>query len=151
MGIGVSVSEETATVVPDIEYIDISIAEPTVMVSVVDERVDISVEQNEVVLSVENDRIDVSVSEEIVQVIVSEASDTPVVAEEDEVYDIEVDTSVPNTTYVGQALPGTPAASPAWRIKRITETSGGSSVDWADGAAAFIHSWNDHLTLTYGP
>jgi hypothetical protein len=151
MTIGVSVSEETATVVPDIQYVDIYIVEPSIAVSVVDERVDISVEQTEVVLSVENDRIDVSVSEEVVQVIISEGTDAPVIAEEDEVYDIEVDTSVTNTTYVGQAVPGTPAAAAAWRIKRITETSTGSSVDWADGAAAFIHSWDDHLTLTYGP
>lgn len=73
------------------------------------------------------------------------------VTEEDEVYDIEVDTSVPNVTYVGQALPGTSSSVASWRIKKITETSTGSSVDWANGSAEFVHKWDDHLTLTYGP
>lgn len=151
MAVGVSISEETATVVPDIEYVGISITEPTVTVAVVDERVDISVIENEVVVSIENDKIDVSVNEEVVQVIIAEGNESVIVSEEDEVYDIEVDTSVPGITYVGQALPGTPASASAWRIKRITDSGTGSSVDWAEGTAQFTFSWNDHLTLTYGP
>lgn len=70
---------------------------------------------------------------------------------EEEVYDIEIDTSVAGVTYVGQALPGTATSSPLWRIKKITETVGGSSVDWASGGADFIHVWDNHLALTYGP
>lgn len=150
MAIGVSISEETATVVPDIEFIDISIAEPTVQVAVVDEVVNVSVTTDEVNVSVINDKINVAPVERAVTVVIAESSSDTVVQEE-ELYDIEIDTSVPNVTYVGQALPGTSAASAAWRIKRITETVTGSSVDWANGAAEFVHSWNDHLTLTYGP
>jgi len=151
MAIGVSISEETATVVPDVEYVDISIMEPSVMVAVVDERVDISVVENEIVVSIENDKIDVSVNEEVVQIIIAEGNDAVIVSEEDEVYDIEVDTSVPGITYVGQATPGTPASAATWRIKRITDSGTGSSVDWAEGTAQFMFVWNDHLTLTYGP
>lgn len=150
MAVGVSISEETATVVPDVEYIDISISEPIVSVSVVDERVDLSVIENQITLSIENDKIDVSVIEQPVQVIIAESS-TEVIEAEEEVYDIEIDTSIAGVTYVGQALPGTASSDPSWRIKRIMETSTGSSVDWADGAAEFIHAWDDHLTLTYGP
>lgn len=94
---------------------------------------------------IDNDKVTV----EIADVIIKETVEY--VTEEDEVYDIEVDTSVPNVTYVGQAMPGTPASVASWRIKKITETSTGSSVDWADGTAEFVHVWNDHLALTYGP
>lgn len=94
---------------------------------------------------IDNDKVTV----EIADVIIKERVEY--VTEEDEVYDIEVDTSVPNVTYVGQAMPGTPAGVASWRIKKITETSTGSSVDWANGSADFVHAWTDHLTLTYGP
>lgn len=94
---------------------------------------------------IDNDKVLV----EIADVIIKEVFEY--VTEEDEVYDIEVDTSVPNVTYVGQALPGTAGSIASWRVKRITETSGGSSVDWANGTADFVHVWNDHLTFIYGP
>lgn len=150
MAITVSLVEEEISVSPSVEQVGISITEPQVSVAVVDERVDVSVVEEQVSVSLVNDKIDVSVVERPVQVIIAESNSEQVVQEE-ELYDIEIDTSVPNVTYVGQALPGTPAASAAWRIKRITETGTGSSVDWANGAAEFVHSWNDHLTLTYGP
>jgi hypothetical protein len=90
---------------------------------------------------VQGDGVNVSVSESIIREV----------AAEDEVYDIEIDTSVSGVTYVGEAAPGTAASQALWRVKKITETVGGSSVDWAGGAATFTHVWNDHLTLTYGP
>jgi hypothetical protein len=67
------------------------------------------------------------------------------------VFDTEIDTSVANVTYVGQAAPGTAGSEAGWRIKKITETSTGSSVDWAGGVASFIYIWDDRLSLTYGP
>ena len=94
---------------------------------------------------VDNDKVTVQVADVILKETVE------YVTEEDEVYDIEVDTSVPNVTYVGQAMPGTPSSVASWRIKKITETSTGSSVDWANGSAEFIHIWDDHLSLPYGP
>lgn len=90
-----------------------------------------------------------SVTVQVADVIIKERVEY--VTEEDEVYDIEVDTSVANITYVGQALPGTPSSAASWRIKRITETSTGSSVDWANGSAEFVHVWDNHLSLPYGP
>lgn len=150
MAVGVSISEETATVVPDVEYIDISISEPIVSVSVVDERVDLSVIENQITLSIENDKIDVSVIEQPVQVIIAESS-TEVIEAEEEVYDIEIDTSIAGVTYVGQALPGTAKDSAAWRIKKITDSAGGSSVDWANGNANFVYVWDDRLSYVYGP
>lgn len=94
---------------------------------------------------IDNDKVEVVISDVIIKEVIE------YLPEEDEVYDIEVDTSVPNVTYVGQALPGTSSSVASWRIKKITETSTGSSVDWANGSAEFVHKWDDHLTLTYGP
>jgi hypothetical protein len=72
--------------------------------------------------------------------------------EEEMPYDLEVDdTSTPNVTYIGQADPGTAVATAAWRIKKITESGSGTSVDWADGTADFTKVWDDRLTYTYGP
>ena len=72
---------------------------------------------------------------------------------EDEVpYDLEIDeTSTPNATYIGQADPGTGVATAAWRIKKIDESGGATSVNWADGVATFTKVWDDRLTYTYGP
>lgn len=73
-------------------------------------------------------------------------------SEDDVPYDLEVDdTSTPNTTYIGQADPGTDVATAGWRIKRIVESGTGTSVDWANGSAGFTHVWDDRLTYTYGP
>jgi len=73
------------------------------------------------------------------------------VSEDDVAYDVETDTSTPGTTYVGQADPGSSTASAVWRIRRITETNDGASVDWADGVGTFVHIWDDRASLTYGP
>lgn len=72
-------------------------------------------------------------------------------SEEEVVYDLEIDdTSTPNATYIGQADPGTDVATALWRIKRVLEGTG-TSVNWADGTAAFDKVWDDRLTYTYGP
>lgn len=68
------------------------------------------------------------------------------------VYDVETDiSSTPNVTYLGEAAPGSAPSASVWRIRRITEGAGGTSVDWAGGAATFTNAWTDRLTLTYGP
>lgn len=108
---------------------------------------------------VDNDPVNVQVQEEAWNVIVTGDAVTVSVLDsvireitaEDEMYDIEIDTSVAGVTYVGQAVPGTATSDTVWRIKKITETVSGSSVDWAGGSAAFAWSWDDHLSLTYGP
>jgi len=78
-------------------------------------------------------------------------SGVPGVESDDVPYDLETDTSNPSVTYVGQADPGSSTASAVWRIKRITETAGGASIDWADGVGTFTHVWDDRASLTYGP
>jgi hypothetical protein len=110
-----------------------------------DDPVIVNVDEETYNVVIDNNAVEVTVADVILKETIE------YVTEEDEVYDIEVDTSVPNVTYVGQAMPGTPASVASWRIKKITETSTGSSVDWANGAADFVHAWTDHLTLTYGP
>lgn len=70
-------------------------------------------------LVIDNDSVTVEIADVILKEVIQ------YVTEEDEVYDIEVDTSVANITYVGQALPGTASSVGSWRIKRITETSTG--------------------------
>jgi hypothetical protein len=148
----VSVVEELATVTTVIEKTELVISDVVANVAVVSERVDVSIEDNPINVAVINDKIGVSVNEQVVQLVISDApSDVTVVQPEEELYDTEIDTSVANVTYVGQAAPGTAAASSLWRIKRITETNNGSSVDWADGTATFTHAWTDRLALTYGP
>lgn len=77
--------------------------------------------------------------------------DIGVFSEEDEVFDVETDFSTPGIYYIGQAPVGSSTDSAVWRIRKITETVNGTSVDWAGGTAEFIYSWDDHLTLTYGP
>jgi hypothetical protein len=72
-------------------------------------------------------------------------------AGEDQMLDTEVDQSVVGVVYVGEATPGTASSASLWRIKRITESGSSTSVDWAGGTADFVHSWDDRLTLTYGP
>lgn len=94
---------------------------------------------------IDNDKVEVLISDVIIKEVIE------YLPEEDEVYDIEVDTSIAGVTYVGQALPGTAKATAAWRIKKITETAGGSSVDWASGNAEFNKVWDDRLSYTYGP
>ena len=70
---------------------------------------------------------------------------------EEEMYDLEIDESVPGVTYIGQALPGSATSSAVWRIRKITEITGGTSVDWAGGTSLFDQVWDDRLSLTYGP
>lgn len=93
----------------------------------------------------DDERVKVSIADVIIKEIVE------YLPEEDEVYDIEIDTSVPGVTYVGQAAPGTASSSAAWRIKKITDSAGGASVDWANGNANFVNVWDNHLAYTYGP
>lgn len=108
-----------------------------------------------------SDPVIVRVSDEIFRVVVDDERigvsitdlvlNTQTVTAEEELYDVEIDVSVANTTYVGQALPGTATSASEWRIKKITETVGGSSVDWANGSAGFEHAWTNRLSYTYGP
>ena len=57
------------------------------------------------------------------------------------------------TTYVGEALPGSPIAAPVWRIKKIVEDASGSptltTVLYADGDTKFDNAWSGRAGLSY--
>lgn len=54
-------------------------------------------------------------------------------------------------TYVGEAAPGTSAASALWRIKRVADyPSGLTEIIWADDTDTFDKVWNDRETYSYG-
>lgn len=151
MATQIAVVEEANLVAAEQEVIDIAIANPVVNVSIVDENIILSVIEEEVKISIIDDRMDVGIIEQPVQIVISDVIIDQVLSEEEEVYDIEVDTSVAGVTYVGQALPGTAKSEALWRIKKITDSAGGSSVDWASGSAAFNKVWDDRLSYVYGP
>lgn len=57
-----------------------------------------------------------------------------------------------STIYIGEAQPGTPASTAAWRIKRISfigPESADTNIEWANGVADFVNVWDDRLTLSY--
>lgn len=58
------------------------------------------------------------------------------------------DTTTANVTYIGEAVPGTSAATAAWRIKRLDETTG-LVIQWADGNGNFDNNWNNRASLSY--
>lgn len=52
-------------------------------------------------------------------------------------------------TYVGKAVAGSTLASASWQIKKITDTSGDLSIQFADGNANFDNVWNNRESLSY--
>ena len=62
---------------------------------------------------------------------------------------LQLDEADATTTYVGEATPGSTAASAAWRIKRIVDTAGDLAITWADGNAAFDNVWSNRASLSY--
>lgn len=75
-------------------------------------------------------------------------------AEGRQVYNKEIDETVSDTIYIGEALPGTATSTAAWRIQRLIFTSGiGGTEDisktWADGNALFDNIWDNRLSLSY--
>ena len=154
MSIDLSVDQSVVNVVPVQDEISITVIEPSVRVTKLDDTVLLNVVENNVNLSIVNDKIDIQVVEQPVKIFVYEGvgSEAPIiVTPEEEVYDIEIDTSVVGVTYVGQAAPGTSTSQALWRIKKITDSAGGASVDWANGNANFTNVWDNHLSYTYGP
>lgn len=52
-------------------------------------------------------------------------------------------------TYIGKAIAGSSLASAVWQIKRMTDTSGDLSIEFADGDTNFNNIWNSREALTY--
>ncbi len=153
------------------EKVDIAVTEDTTEVGAQETSViDVAVTESgsspsavplEVSVAAGSPQVDVVVSDATIEVAITDG--TPVIIEvagtqgppgvpEDEVpYDVESDTADAQTTYVGQAAPGTASSAAAWRIKRITDTGSAVSIDWANGSDAFDQVWDDRASLTYGP
>ena len=61
-------------------------------------------------------------------------------------YIIKIDeTSTPNTTYIGKALPGTLTTEASWQIQKITDTE----ILFASGTSLFDKQWSQRTTYTY--
>ena len=60
-----------------------------------------------------------------------------------------IDTSIPNITYIGKAEIGTLDSEPSWQIRLIDETTSTTTILYADGTDGFIKVWNNRLTYTY--
>lgn len=63
----------------------------------------------------------------------------------DEVVD-EVDA---NTFYMGWTIPGTSKSVAQWRIRKISVSGTITTMRWANGSSAFVHTWNNRSTYTY--
>ena len=61
-----------------------------------------------------------------------------------------MDQASPETLFIGEADPGSPASASVWRIKRITMSTAGDpvAIEFAN-AGAFSCSWDDRTTLSY--
>ena len=132
------------------EEIYILLQEDNVSIHLVDAYgVDIAVDSSTV--DITSDDVYVLVAPQETSLYLSDVGLQGPANEDDLAYDLEIDdTSTPSATYIGQADPGTDVATAGWRIKRILEGTG-TSVDWADGTAAFDKVWDDRLAYTYGP
>jgi len=51
--------------------------------------------------------------------------------------------------YLGEALPGTSNAAPAWKIQKIECVGLDVNVIWANSSIEFVHVWDDRLTYSY--
>lgn len=60
-----------------------------------------------------------------------------------------VDEAPGGVTYVGTAAAGALPGAATWRIKRLTESGGDVTVEWADGDTDYDNIWNDRASLTY--
>lgn len=60
-----------------------------------------------------------------------------------------VDEAPGGVTYVGTAAAGALPGAATWRIKRLTESGGDVTVEWADGDAAYDNVWDSRASLTY--
>jgi hypothetical protein len=52
-------------------------------------------------------------------------------------------------TYFGFAGIGALDSHPVWQIKRLTESGGLLSLQWADGNSEFDNVWDDRASLNY--
>jgi len=64
-------------------------------------------------------------------------------------YTVLVDEASSTITYVGEASPGTATSAATWRVKKILDSGGSTTVSWADGASSFTKVWDDRASFSY--
>ena len=64
-------------------------------------------------------------------------------------YTTKVDEVDANTTYIGEATPGTATSEAKWRIKKISVSGTVTSISWAGGSRSFDQIWDNRLSLSY--
>ena len=60
-----------------------------------------------------------------------------------------IDDAGSGVTYIGKAAIGSDTADAAWQIKKMTETNGDTTVEYADGNSSFDNVWDNRASLTY--
>lgn len=61
----------------------------------------------------------------------------------------EIDEASATTTYVGYAALGSTTTGATWKIKRISVSSGETSIKYADDNSNYDNIWNNRASLTY--
>lgn len=64
-------------------------------------------------------------------------------------YAIKIDESVAGTTYIGKAPVGKATSAATWQIMKMVESSGLTTITWADGNSVFDNIWDNRASLTY--
>lgn len=62
------------------------------------------------------------------------------------------DTTTTNVTYIGKAVPtgaDIPTNTSVWQLTKIDETTGVTSIKYANGSLAFNNKWTDRVGATY--
>ncbi len=76
----------------------------------------------------------------------------PYIPEDKNLVTLIDDTTTAGVTYIGYAVPtgsAIPTSGAVWRIKKIDESTGVTSIKWADGDTLFNNIWNNRVSLTY--
>lgn len=76
----------------------------------------------------------------------------PYIPEEKKLVTLIDDTTTTDVTYIGYALPTGSAIATSgavWRIKKIDESAGVTTIKWADGDTLFNNIWDNRTSKTY--
>jgi hypothetical protein len=61
----------------------------------------------------------------------------------------KIDVSASPIIYIGSAPAGVSGGSAGWKVQRITTSSGGAVIEWADGNILYDNVWDNRASLTY--
>lgn len=64
-------------------------------------------------------------------------------------YTLRTDDVGGGVLYVGEAEPGTLTSAASWRIRRVVDSAGDTTVLFAGGVATFTAIWDNRLILAY--